>query len=190
MGLIPCMLRTARPGGGELIRLGHPLLDAYLDLVSAWARPNTLLATAFDLKVFFCVIAKDPADVATIDVLAFIKAQREPRLRARVVRIEDGESGLSARATKRRLASISGLYEYLIIRGDTAVLQNPVPRGLAVRRPGQRTVRSVPLIRAPRSLPRVIDPDQADLFIAALRTARDRAMVDGMLLGGSADAKS
>ena len=184
MAFMPCLLRTARPGGGELIRLGHPLLDAYLDLVTARARPNTVVATAFDLKVFFGVIDKDPADVVTADVLAFIKAQREPRLGVKVVRIEDGESGLSARTIKRRLASISGLYEYLIIRGDTPVSQNPVPRGLALRRPGQRAVRGVPLIRAPRTLPRVIDPEEADSFIAALRRDRDRAMVEAMLLGG------
>jgi len=184
MGFTPCLLRTAGPSGGELIRLGHPLLDAYLDLVTARARPNTVLATAFDLKVFFGVVDKDPVEVLTSDVLAFIKAQREPRLGAKVVRIEDGESGLSARTIKRRLASIAGLYEYVIIRGDTAVSHNPVPRGLALRRPGQRSVRSVPLIRAPRTLPRVIDPAQADAFVAALRTTRDTAMVEAMLLGG------
>jgi integrase len=184
MGFIPLLVRTPRPGGGELIRLGHPLLDAYLDLVSARGRPNTLLATAFDLKVFFSIIDKEPGDVVTTDVLAFVKAQREPRLGVRVVRIEDGEGGLAARTIKRRLATIAGLYEYLIIRGDTAVSQNPVPRGLAMRRPGQRAVRGVPLIRAPRTLPRVIDPDEVNMFIAALRTARDRAMAEAMLLGG------
>jgi len=184
MAFTPCLVRTRRSGGGELIRLGHPLLDAYLDLVTARARPNTVIATAFDLKVFFSVIDKEPGDVVTADVLGFIKAQREPRQGAKVVRIEDGEQGLSARTIKRRLATIAGLYEYLIIRGDTAVEQNPVPRGLAMRRPGQRVVRGVPLIRAPRTLPRVIDPDQADAFLAALRTQRDRAMVEAMLLGG------
>ncbi len=143
-----------------------------------------MLATAYDLKVFFSVIDKDPVEVATVDVLAFIKAQRTPRRGAMVVRIEDGEAGLSARTIKRRLATIAGLYEYLIIREDSGVTRNPVPRGLAVRRPGQRAVRGVPLIRAPRTLPRVIDPDQVDAFTAALRTRRDRAMVEAMLLGG------
>lgn len=131
MGFTPCLLRTPRSGGGELIGLGHPLLDAYLDLVTARARWNTVVATAFDLTVFFRVIDRDPAEVVTADVLAFIKAQREPRRGAGVVRIEDGEGGLSARTIKRRLATIAGLYEYLIIRGDTGVTQNPVPRGLA-----------------------------------------------------------
>ena len=100
------------------------------------------------------------------------------------MRIEDGEPGLSARTIKRRLATIAGLYEYLIIRGDTGVTRNPVPRGLAMRRPGQRASRGVPLIRAPRTLPRVINPEEVDALMAALRTQRDRAMVEAMLLGG------
>jgi len=184
VAFMPCLVRAGGGGGSELIRLGHPLLDAYLELVTARARWNTVLATAFDLKVFFSVIDKDPAEVVTADVLEFIKAQRAPRQGAKVVRIEDGERGLSARTIKRRLATIAGLYEYLLVRGDTAVAGNPVPRGLAIRRPGRRPVRGVPLIRAPRTLPRVIDPDEADAFLGALRTHRDRAMVEAMLLGG------
>ena len=184
MSFVPCLVRVPGAAGGEVILVGHPLLDAYVELVTARARWNTVLATAFDLKVFFSVVDKDPADVVTGDVLEFIKAQREPRRGAKVVRIEDGEAGLSARTIKRRLATIAGLYEYLIIRDDTTVTRNPVPRGLAMRRPGQRPVRGVPLIRAPRTLPRVIDPDQVDALIGALRTHRDRAMVEAMLLGG------
>lgn len=181
---VPRLVQSHRSEGGTVISLGHRLLDDYLGLVAARARPNTVLASAYDLKVFFSIIAKDPVEVDTTDVLAFIKAQREPRRGAKVVRIEDGEAGLSARTIKRRLATIAGLYEYLIIRDDAGVTRNPVPRGLAVRRPGQRAVRGVPLIRAPRTLPRVIDPDQVDALTAALRTRRDRAMVEAMLLGG------
>lgn len=183
MAFMPCLVR-ASGAAGEVIRVGHPLLDSYVELVTARARWNTVLATAFDLKVFFSIVEKDPVEVEAADVLAFIQAQRQPRHGGKVVRIEDGEAGLSARTIKRRLATIAGLYEYLIIRGDTGVTRNPVPRGLAVRRPGQRAVRGVPLIRAPRTLPRVIDPDEVDVFMAALRTRRDRAMVEAMLLGG------
>ena len=43
------------------------------------ARPNTVLATAYDLKVFFEVVGKEPARVSTADVFAFIAAQRAPR---------------------------------------------------------------------------------------------------------------
>ena len=184
MAFEPALVRSERDNDDRLITLGHPLLDAYLELVTARARWNTVLATAFDLKVFFSVVGKDPVEVATADVLAFIKEQRRPRRGAKVVRIEDGEAGLSARTIKRRLATIAGLYEYLIVRGDAGITHNPVPRGLSVRRPGQRAVRGVPLIRAPRTLPRVVDPDEVGAFMAALRTRRDRAMVEAMLLGG------
>lgn len=121
-------------------------------------------------------------------MLAFITAQRQPRVAGNVIRIEDGESGLSSRTIRRRLATIAGFYDYLVVRGDVAA--NPVPRGLASRRGGQRAVRGVPLIRAPRTLPRVIDPAEIDAFFSALRKHRDRAMVDAMLLGGCVDARS
>jgi site-specific recombinase XerD len=176
---MPCLVRPA--DGGGVPRLGHRLLDDYLEMVAARARPNTVLATAFDLKVFFSVVGTPPEDVDAADVLSFIRAQRQPRRGAAVVRIEDGEAGLSARTIKRRLATVTGLFEYLIIRG--VVARNPVPHGLSTRTPS-RAVRGVPLIRAPRTLPRVIDPDEADALMGALRRHRDRAMVQAMLLGG------
>lgn len=140
MAFLPCLVRDEGDGRG-LIRIGHPLLDAYLELVAARARPNTVLAHAFDLKVFFTVIDREPLEVVPADVLAFITEQRKPRRASNVVRIEDGEVGLSARTIKRRLATIAGLYDYLIVRGD--VTANPVPRGLATRRGAQRAVRGV-----------------------------------------------
>jgi len=166
------------------LTLGHPVVDDFLEFVGARGRPNTWLATAFDLKVFFSVVRKEPAEVTTADVFAFIKAQREPRMGDRVVRLEDGESGLSARTIARRLSSVSGLFNYLVARGDRDVTRNPVPRGMAARRPGDRRKSSVPLVRRPRTLPRVLAPDEVDAFMAALRTHRDRAMVQAMLLGG------
>jgi integrase/recombinase XerD len=184
VGLEPCLVRSTAHDGGVVVSVGHPLLDVFLELVAARSRPNTVLAAGFDLKVFFSIVDKDPEDVGTADVLAFVAAQREPRHGATVVRIEDGERGLSARTIKRRLATIAGLYEYLLVRGDTSVARNPVPRGLALRRDSVRAVRGVPLIRTLRILPRVIDPDEANAFLAALRKHRDRAMVEAMLLGG------
>jgi integrase/recombinase XerD len=102
-----------------------------------------------------------------------------------VVRLADRESGLSARTIARRLSSVSGLYAYLVARGDTPVRANPVPRGLMTRRQGG-TMRSrmAPLVRVPRTLPRILSPEEADRLVAALRTHRDRAMVLGMLLAG------
>ena len=39
-------------------------------------------------------------------------------------------------------------------------------------------------LRAPRTLPRIISPADVDAFMGSLRTKRDRAMVEAMLLGG------
>ncbi|MDH5616561.1 MAG: site-specific integrase, partial [Acidimicrobiia bacterium] len=125
----PCLVRAGDRGGRPVVRLGHPQLDRYLEFVSARARPNTVLATGYDLKVFFSVVAKDPEKVTTADVLEFITAQRGDR---RVVRLADGESGLSARTIQRRLSSISGLYGFLLACGE--VDANPVPRGLSNRK--------------------------------------------------------
>jgi len=45
--------------GRPVLRLGVPQLDAYLDFVAGRCRPNTVLATAYDLKIFFAVVGKD-----------------------------------------------------------------------------------------------------------------------------------
>jgi integrase/recombinase XerD len=178
----PRFSRILKDGELVAVALGPPLVDDYLGFVAARARPNTLLAVAFDLKVFFSIVEKDPDQVTRADVFAFLKAQRSSNEEAKIVRFEDGETGLSARTIARRLSSLSGLFAYLLARGDTALKINPVPHGLASRRPGRR--RGVPLIRTPRTLPRVLAPSEVDLLMGALRTHRDRAMVESMLLGG------
>ena len=60
---------------------------------------------------------------------------------------------------------------------------NPVPRGLSTRRRGGRR-QHVPLVRVPRTLPKILAPDQVNALLGALRTDRDRAMVYAMVLGG------
>ena len=152
---------------------------------SRCGRGPTLVGGGSDLKIFFGVVAKEPTRVTAADVLAFLATQRAPRRGARVVRLEDAEPGLAARTIARRLSSVRGLYAYLAARGDTGVSRNPVPTSLAARRPGARRGKGgVPLICTPRTLPRVLAPAEVDALRAALRTRRDRAMVEAMLLGG------
>jgi integrase/recombinase XerD len=182
---MPCLVRACV--GGELrgITLGHPMLDDYLAFVGVRARTNTWLAIASDLKIFFGVVAKAPAEVTTADVFSFLAAQRTPRHGDTVVRLADGEAGLAARTIARRLSSVRGLFAYLAARGDAGVTRNPVPASLAARRPGARRGKGgVPLIRTPRTLPRLLSPGEVDALLGALRTARDRAMVEAMVLGG------
>jgi len=162
---------------------GADLVDRYVEFVAARCRPNTVIATVSDLRVFFSVIDRSPVEVTTADVFAFIAAQRRGPDDGHVVRLADGEAGLAARTIKRRLASVSGLFNYLVLCGEMAA--NPVPRGMATRRTGAggRATGS-PLIRTPRTLPRVLDPAEVIALLAAVRRWRDRAMVEAMVLGG------
>jgi integrase/recombinase XerD len=182
MSSFPCFVRSLSGSGQVRYSLGDRLVDRYLEFVAGRCRPNTLRAVAFDLKVFFAVTGKDPVEVTAADVFEFLAHQRGDRS---VVRLADRESGLSARTIARRLSSVSGLYAYLVASGDTPVQVNPVPRGLLTRRQGGSVrSRTVPLVRVPRTLPRILPPQEADRLLAALRTHRDRAMVLGMLLAG------
>jgi site-specific recombinase XerD len=156
------------------------LVDRYVRFVAARCRPNTVAATRSDLGVFFSVVDEPPVEVTPSDVLEFIAAQRRPRGDGKEVRLADGEAGLSARTIKRRLATVSGFFAWLTIIG--AVSANPVPRGLSTRRRGRRS--GVPLVRTPRTLPKVLDPGEVNALLGALRRWRDRAMVEAMVLGG------
>jgi integrase/recombinase XerD len=177
----PCLVRSVDGTGRAVLRLGVPLLDEYLEFVAGRCRPNTVVATAFDLKVFFSVVAKAPEAVSSADVLGFITAQRTGG-DGQTLRTVDVDAGVSLRTVRRRLSSVSGLFGYLHARGD--IVSNPVPRGLPTRRERQRPRQGVPLIRTSRTLPTILEPTQVDALIGALRTHRDRAMVLAMVLGG------
>jgi integrase/recombinase XerD len=180
----PQLCRVVREGGGDGYRLGHELLDEFLEFASGRARPNTVRAYAHDLKTFFSVVAKDPVEVTPADVMGFVAAQQAPRPGAEnVVRFPDAGFGLSPATVMRRLAAVSAFYGYLLARADTLVAANPVPRGLPTRRT-RRELRGAPLVRGVRRLPRILDPREAAALLEALRTRRDRSIVEAMLLGG------
>jgi site-specific recombinase XerD len=171
--------------GEREYRVGHELVDEFLEFVSGRARPNTVRAYAHDLKVFFSVVGKDPVEVTPADVLAFVTEQNRPRAGAdNVVRISDGRAGLSASTIKRRLAAVSSFYGYLVARGDVGVAVNPVPRGLPTRKSRHRGGRGLPLVRGVRRMPVLLEPAEVEALMGSLRTSRDRAMVQAMVLGG------
>ncbi len=72
----PCVVRSMLPAGEVDVTVGHPFVDEYLEFLRARARPNTILAVVFDLKVFFSVVDKTPTRVTSADVMSFIRAQR------------------------------------------------------------------------------------------------------------------
>jgi site-specific recombinase XerD len=182
----PCLIRSYDAAGGLVVRVGVPLADEYLEFLAGRCRPNTVLAAGYDLRVFFAVVGKPPAEVRPADVLGFITAQRAGRARndGVVVPMEDGgeQGGVSAVTVRRRLSTISGFFAFLHARGD--VPANPVPRGLPTRRERSRPRQGVPLVRTTRTLPRILSPAEVDALTGAMRTHRDRAMVAAMVLGG------
>src|SRR5215467_13124564 len=181
-----CVARSRDRFGGLVVGVGVPLADVYLEFLGGRCRPNTVLAAAYDLKVFFTVVAKPPGEVRPADVLAFITAQRTGRAGEHgVLQPLGGEgepAGVSSATVRRRLSIVSGFFAFLQARGD--VTANPVPRGLPTRRERQRPRQGVPLVRVTRMLPQILDPAEVDALTAALRTHRDRAMVAAMVLGG------
>jgi hypothetical protein len=74
-----CVVRSRDRFGGLVVGVGVPLADVYLEFLGGRCRPNTVLAAAYDLKVFSTVVGKPPDQVRPADVLAFITAQRTGR---------------------------------------------------------------------------------------------------------------
>lgn len=184
MVFTPQYRRVPRHDGSVGYLLGHELLDAFIEFTAGRARPNTVRVYTHDLKIFFGVVGKDPEEVTSADVIAFVVAQQAPRAGSEnVVRFPDASVGLAPATVMRRLAAVSCFYGYLLVRGDTAITSNPVPHGLPTRR-SRRTLRAAPLVRGVRRLPRILDPAESVALIEALRTRRDRAIVEAMLLGG------
>lgn len=126
----PCLIRSRRSSGEVVVRRGVPLVDDCLEFLEGRCRPNTVLAAAYDLRVFFGVVGKDPQEVVPADVLGFITAQRTGRIEPGPVQpvvADGGPAGVATSTVARRLSSISGFFGYLQARGDVAA--NPVPRG-------------------------------------------------------------
>jgi len=158
--------RSRNAADDLVVWLGVGLLDEYLEFLAGRCRPNMVLAVAYDLKVFFTVVGKPPRRVRPVDVLAFMTAQRtggDGRLQ-----IAEAGGGVSARTLRRRLSSVSGLYGFLLARGDVTV--NPVPRGLPTRR--ERQIGQF----SPRTSQRRSPPSTIAATIARSRCVRSAAV--------------
>jgi hypothetical protein len=75
-----CVVSSRDDGGGLVVRVGIPLVDVCLEFLGGRCRPDTVLAAAYDLKVFFTVVTGPPDEVGPADVLAFITAHRTGRV--------------------------------------------------------------------------------------------------------------
>jgi hypothetical protein len=104
--LDPCLIRFRGPSGQVVVRVGMPLVDDYLEFMEGRCRPNTVLAAAYDLRVFFRLVDKTPAEVVAGDVLGFITAHRTGRSGSAGLHPVDDEPGGVAISTVARRLSI------------------------------------------------------------------------------------
>jgi site-specific recombinase XerD len=185
------------------------LVDEYLAyLADRNYSPKTVRAYGYDLLAFCRWLAAEDvplSEVTTEVLLRFLRACREATVPGRpgpnVIRLSGRRIDRYAATTiNRRLAAISGLFAFAIMRDPD--LKNPVPKGREARwrTPGERsgmlahTVRrpkdrSSLRLREPRRLPTALSqPDAAEL-LASFRTWRDRAIAGLMLYCGLRSAE-
>jgi len=185
------------------------LVDEYLAyLCDRNYSPKTVRAYGYDLLAFcrWLVAEEQPLSGVTTEVLLrFLRACREAKVAGRpgpnVVRLSGRRVDQYAAATiNRRLAAISGLFAFAVMRDPEVT--NPVPKGREARWrvPGERsgmlahTVRrsknrSSLRLREPRRLPQALSQSDAAELLASFGTWRDRAIAGLMLYCGLRSAE-
>jgi site-specific recombinase XerD len=169
--------------------------------------PQTVRAYAFDLLAFCRWLLADNtqiADVTTGTLLRYLSHCRTATFRGRaggnVYSIRDGRStGYAAATVNRRMAAISGLFEFRAMRDpDTP---SPVPKGAGRRQAGRAghggllghlaspRPTSKLRVRQPRRLPRGLDAADATALLDSFRCRRDKAIAGLMLLSGLRSAE-
>ncbi len=163
----------------------------------------TRRAYAFDLLNFLQFLAERGlclGEVAPTELFDYLDWQQRPRRSApdsTVVRLSD-RRGAAPATVNRRIAAVRGLFEFAVITGACAT--SPVPsgrraaglrarRGLLGHLPTRQDRGGGQLVPTPRPLPESLPLAQVEAFLADLGTARDRAMVLAMLLGGLRSAE-
>ena len=180
------------------------LVNEYLGyLLDRNYSPATVRAYGYDLLAFCRWLLDQDLDLASVitnDLLDYLKDCREATVPGRVgpnVVTMTGQrvDRYAATTINRRLAAISGLYSFAVLRDPNA--GNPVPRGREARwlvageRSGmlahtrrRRQPRSALRLREARTLPVALSAPDAAALVASLRTWRDRAIAGLMLWCG------
>jgi integrase/recombinase XerC len=181
---------------------GAEAANAFLAHLSARAfSPATIRAYAFDLVNFARYLMGQGVGLAAVspaDVFAWVDWQGARHGgTGTVVALRPRHAAAST--VNRRVAAVRALFEYMVMTG--ARPDNPMPsprRGQGLRPAGRGLLGHLGpgrprgggmLVRQPRRLPESLAAGDVDVFVASLRTHRDRAMVLAMLLGGLRSAE-
>lgn len=166
--------------------------------------PASVRAYAFDLLHFLRWLGDEGLsidDVKTDALLGYLAACRTARRRGQhdnVISLR-AEQGLAPATVNRRLAAISGLFDFREMR--VPELRNPVPKGAAARRSarGEQSgllghlarpaPRSKLRVREPRRLPRGLERSETAALLGSFLTDRDRAIAGLMLFSGLRSAE-
>lgn len=200
-------LRLEASGGGWLIAgagsAAFTTVNEYLGyLADRNYSPATVRAYGFDLLAFCRWLALEGlglGEVSTDVLLRYLTACRHATVPGRpgpnVLTLQGQRTdGYAAATVNRRLAAVSGLFTFMVMR-DPA-LKNPVPRGAETRWHGQDhrsgllghlarpQPRSALRLREPRRLPRALDHEEVVALFQGLKSWRDRAMAGLMLYCG------
>ncbi|MEP6814079.1 MAG: tyrosine-type recombinase/integrase [Marmoricola sp.] len=142
---------------------------------------GTRRSYAFDLLAFCRWLSGEGLQIDVVDT-------------ATLLRFLGSCTHLAPATVNRRLAAISGLFGFRVMRDPEAL--NPMPRGPAARRTSSASrggllghlarpqPRSPLRARQPRRLPRGLEAGEVNTFLASLRTWRDRAIAGLMLFSG------
>lgn len=168
--------------------------------------PNTVRAYAHDLQKLFQFLevrglaVEDFTPSRAVDFVQWLRTQSSNRRAQRLdlaLTAADGRL-LAAKTCNRVLAAVSSYFEFLISSDRYGGAENPVvtvPDYAAARVPGrarpplmtsrkQRPVRRALRIKTIESLPRPMSDDVYAAMLKALRTRRDRALLELMWEGG------
>ena len=185
-----------------------PVINEFLGYVADRGySPRTERAYAFDLLAFARWLVDQDLTVggvttdALLRFLTFCRAAVLPgQAGGNVVPLRTGRStGYAPSTINRRMAAISGLFDFRAMRDPSLV--NPVPRSAAARRSStaQRggllahldrpKSRSRLRVREPRRLPRGLDRAETAALLGSFRSDRDRAIAGLMLFSGLRSAE-
>jgi integrase/recombinase XerC len=179
-------------GDGPVVEAGNRFLA---HLTVRGFSPATVRAYAFDLANFAGFLTDRSlalGDVVATDLFDYLDWQAQQVAgRGKVVALR--RRGPAPATMNRRIATVRGLFEHLVMTGER--VDNPVPAarrasGLRGQRKGLlghvavRPQGGGRLVREPKRLPESLPAEDVAAFVADLDTRRDRAMVLAMVLGG------